>query len=237
MALKLRLTEAEHEALDEAKAGLYVADGKGGFILDAEDVSKIEEFRTNNRTFAQQLEAWKALGMTAEQAKTMIETARKDADSKLSADQLLKKFEQQLAEKESGWQKERESFAAKLERYEVLEPLRQAALKAGAIPADVEDLLEAPSVKRRYRRGEDGKIQFLDQDGDPIAGITSEKFFESLAKEKPRFFQPLNPGGSGLKPTEKPADPSIRRIAATDQDAMNASLEDIAAGKAVVVGA
>lgn len=230
MALKLRLTEAEHEALDEAKAGLYVADGKGGFILDAEDVAKVEEFRTNNRSYAQQLEQWKALGLTPEQAKTMIETARKDADSKLSADQLLKKFEQQLAEKESGWQKERESFAAKLERYEVLEPLRQAALKAGAIPADVEDLLEAPSVKRRYRRGEDGKIQFLDQDGDPIAGITSEKFFESLAKEKPRFFQPLNPGGSGLKPTEKPADPSIRQVA----NESDASLEDFASGKAVL---
>lgn len=237
MALKLKLTKAEHEALDESLRALYVDDGKGGLILDAEDAGRTAEFRDTNISYAKQLEQWKALGLTPEQAKTMIETARKDADSKLSADQLLKKFEQQLAEKESGWQKERESFAAKLERYEVLEPLRQAALKAGAIPADVEDLLEAPSVKRRYRRGEDGKIQFLDQDGDPIAGITSEKFFESLAKEKPRFFQPLNPGGSGLKPTEKPADPSIRRIAATDQDAMNASLEDIAAGKAVVVGA
>lgn len=236
MALKLKLTKAEHEGLDEAMAGLYVDDGKGGFILDAEDVSKIEEFRTNNRTYAQQLEQWKALGLTPDQAKTMIESARKDADSKLSADQLLKKFEQQLAESKAEWDKEKSTFAAKLERYEVLEPLRQAALKAGAIPADVEDLLEAPSVKRRYRRGEDGKIQFLDQDGDPIAGLTSDKFFEGLSKEKPRFFQPLNPGGSGVKPTEKPADPSIRRIAANDQAAMNASLEDIAAGKAVVVG-
>ncbi len=237
MALKLKLTKAEHEALDEAKAGLYVADGKGGFILDAEDVAKVEEFRENGKRNFQELEKWKALGMTVDQTKAAIEAARKDADSKLTADQLLKKFEQQLAEAKAEWDKEKSAFSAKLERYEVLEPLRQAALKAGAIPADVEDLLEAPSVKRRYRRGEDGKIQFLDQDGDPIAGITSEKFFESLAKEKPRFFQPLNPGGSGVKPAEKPADPSIRRIAATDQDAMNASLEDIAAGKAVVVGA
>ena len=232
MALKLKLSKADHEALDEPLRALYVDDGKGGFILDAEDVGKVDEFRATNRTYAQQLEQWKALGLTPDQAKAMIEAARKADESKLSSAELQKKFEKQMADEKALFEKEKAGYAAKLERYEVLEPLRQAALKAGAIPADVEDLLEAPSVKRRYRRGDDGKIQFLDEQGDPILNLTPDKFFEGLSKEKPRFFQALNPGGSGVKPTEKPADPNVRRVASEQE----ASLEDLASGKAVVAG-
>jgi hypothetical protein len=236
MALKLRVKTIEE--VDEAQRGLYVADTlKGGFILDAEDVGKIDEFRSNNRAYSAQLEAWKALGMTAEQAKAKIEEARERENANLSAADLKTKFEQQLAAERATWQAEKAGYLSKLDRFEVLEPLRQAAIKAGAIPADVEDLLEAPSVKRRYRKGEDGALQFLADDGTPLLGATPTQFFENLAKEKPRYFQPVNPGGSDTKPNpQKQQDPNARKISASDQAALNStSLEDLASGKVVVV--
>lgn len=236
MALKLRLKTLEE--VEEAQRGLYVADTlKGGFILDAEDAGKLDEFRSNNRTYAQQIEAWKSLGMTVEQAKVKIEEARERENANLSVADLQKKFEKQMADERAAWQAEKAGYLSKLDRYEILEPLRQAAIAAGAIPADVEDLLEAPSVKRRYRKGEDGTLQFLGDDGAPLLGVAPKQFFETLAKEKPRYFQPVNPGGSDTKPNpQKVADPNARKISASDQDALNSTrLEDLASGKVVVV--
>lgn len=236
MALKLRIKTIEE--VDEAIRPLYVADTlKGGFILDAEDVGKVDEFRTNNRTYLQQIEAWKSLGMTVEQAKAKIEEARERENANLSAADLQKKFEKQIADERAAWQAEKSGYLTKLDRYEILEPLRQAAIAAGAIPADVEDLLEAPSVKRRYRKGEDGTLQFLGDDGAPLLGVAPKQFFETLAKEKPRYFQPVNPGGSDTKPNpQKVTDPNARKISASDQAALNSTrLEDLASGKVVVV--
>lgn len=239
MALKLRI--AKLEEVDEAVRSLYVQKGDG-FELDAEDIGKIDEFRSNNRTMKEELDAWKALGLSPDQAKEMIAAARKkkadDEKGKLTVQELEAKYSGQVAELETKSKEERAILQAKIDRYEILEPMRQAALKAGVIPADVEDLLELPSIKRRYRRGENGKIQILDVDGDPDLSATPEKFFEQMRKERPRFFSPNGSTGSGSKPSEaRPHPDGVREVSDRDQDAMNANLEDIASGKVVVVSA
>lgn len=232
MALKLKLSKADHEALDEPLRALYVDDGKGGFILDAEDAGKIEEFRTNNRTYAQQLEQWKALGLTPEQAKAMIETARKAEEGKLSAADLQKKFEQQLADRDAASKKTLDAVQAKLDRYEILEPMRRAALDGGVIPGEVDDFLEKVAVRTRFGKDAEGKLQIFDAQGTPILGATPKQLIEELKPVLPRWYQPLNPGGSGIKTSDKPADPNVRQVASEKE----ASLEDLASGKAVVAG-
>ena len=98
------------------------------------------------------------------------------------------------------------------------------------IPADVDDVLELPSVRSRYKRGESGAIQILKPDGTPDLQATPEKFFEAMRKERPRFFEPIKPGGSGLKTPDAPPSRQgdVKTISSDDQGALSASLEEIA---------
>jgi hypothetical protein len=243
MALKLKV--AKLEDVDEKFRSLYVQRGTE-FVLDAEadpDLAKLAEFRDNNRKMKEQLEAWVALGMTPEQAKAKlaeIKQKRDDDDNKnLSAKQLEEKYQKQLTDAQAEADRKLREAQAKLDAYEVIGPLRQAMLTAGAIASEVDDFLELPSVKKRYRKGDDGKLQFLDEQGDPILGATAAKFAETLRKERPRFFEPVKPGGSGQKTSEPPAQKAEKSVERDDLqravDSGGVSLEDLASGKVAVV--
>lgn len=238
---KLKLKIASLEEVEEALRPLYSQSGSG-FVLDADgldELDKVAEFRESNRKMYAQLEAWKKLGMTPEQIAEKLKAQQDEADAKMSAAELEAKYRKQVEDAKRDAAERLAEAQAKIDRYEILEPMRQAALKAGMIPADVDDVLELPSVRSRYKRGENGAVQILTADGTPDINTTPQAFFEAMRKERPRFFQPVNPGGSGLKGSDAPATTreGVKKISASDQRAINASLEDIASGKSVVVDA
>lgn len=238
---KLKLRVASLEEVEEALRPLYSQSGSG-YVLDADgldELDRLAEFRESNRKMFGQLEAWKKLGMTPEQITAKLAEQSRADDEKLSAAELEAKYRKQLDDAKAEAAKQIADAQAKIDRYEILEPMRQAALKAGMIPADVDDVLELPSVRSRYRRGENGAVQILTPDGTPDINMDPGKFFEAMRKERPRFFQPVNPGGSGLKggdPQPKLRE-GVRQVSADDSSALGASLADIASGKVVVVDA
>lgn len=244
MALKRQI--AKLEDVEEKHRAAYVANPKGeGFVLDAEEdpeLGKLSEFRENNRRMKEQLEKWTALGFTPEQAAEKLKAERKKADdeenAKLNVKQLEEKYSKLLSDTEQAAKTEREKLQAKLDAHEIRGPIRQALIAKGAIAGDVDDLIDSLERRGRFRRGSDGKLEFLDEQGDVIPNHSLDKFGEQVRKERARWFEPLKPGGSGTKPSDQPPTSKAERtISADDQAALNASLEDIATGKVAVVAA
>lgn len=242
MALKRLI--AKLEDVEEKFRPAYSPNSSGdGFVLDAEpdpDISKLGEFRENNRKMKEQLEAWVALGMTPEQAKAKLVEQKKKADDaeneKLSMKQLEEKYSKQLSDSEKAGNDKVAALQAKLDAHEIRGPIRQALLKAGAIAGDVDDLIDSLERRNRFRRGEDGKLQILDEQGDPQLNVTADKFAEQVRKERARWFEPLKPGGSGAKLNEAPQrTEAVQEIDVSNQAAINANIDAIAEGKAVVV--
>lgn len=244
--MKLKLRIGKLEEVDEALRPLYVAATDGnGFTLDAEpdpEAAKLAEFRETNRKQFAELEKWKSLGLSPEQAAEKLKAERKKADddenAKLTVKQLEEKYSKQLADEQEKAEKARKELQAKLDRHEIHAPIRKALIEKGAFAGDVDDLVESLERRGAFRRGDDGKLQFLDADGAVALGVTVDKFADQVRKDRPRWFEPMRPGGAGSKPSDAPVTrEGVKQISDDDQDAMNASLEDIAAGKAVVVPA
>jgi hypothetical protein len=243
MTLKRKI--AKLEDVDEAQRGFYTKAKDGdGFVLETEedprlaDLPKLDEFRENNRKMKAELDKWTALGLTPEQAAEQVKAARKKADddvnAKLTAKQLEEKFQKQLDEQKAADDAEKRTLREKLEQLEVIGPIRQKLLEAGLIASEAEDFLEKPSFRKRFKRSDDGKLQFLDEQGDPILGMTVEKFAAETRKLYPRWFEPNRPGGAGTKTNDQPAKGDVAKIAADDQDAINENIDKIAAGEVEV---
>ncbi len=83
----------------------------------------------------------------------------------------------------------------KLKGYELTMPIRDAALKAGVIPEDLELVLK--DVRERIVLNEDRKIVVLDDEGDPT-DVTLDKYFGTAYRElRPKFYAASGAAGSG----------------------------------------
>lgn len=118
---------------------------------------------------------------------------------------LVKKNAELLNEKKQLDQKLKGSQSAEervvdLERqvahYKLTVPLRDIALKAGVF----EDRLDIAmlDLEKRFALGDDGQIQVLDHLGNPMPGMTPEKFFDKVYPEqRPYLFKARGGYGSG----------------------------------------
>jgi len=237
---------SEEAAAAKAKE-IYLRDGdSGSYLLDIDGLAKhpkVAEFRNTNATLKTQLEAWEALGLTPAQAKEAVAAAKKAAasgDSEPAPDTLAR-----LQEK---WKKEHEgelsakdakikTISATLDKVLVDERIERAARAAGVLDAQL------PTVKRLtrdyFRRAdeESEKVLVLDDDGDPLNKDPETWFKEVYAKDPANsiFFKPLNHQGAGAKSTDgqTPANGSTK-LSRLDQEALNASLAQLASGEAVL---
>lgn len=118
-------------------------------------------------------------------------------------DKQVKKLQSKYEQDAAAWAEEKARMDAELKHYKLTVPLKEVALKAGVLPDDVD--LALMETAKRFRLDDSGRIQVLDEDGDPTTD-TPERFFKEIYREKrPKFYQATGAGGSGATPGSKGA--------------------------------
>ncbi len=153
----------------------------------------------------------------------------------------LEKLHKKALDKLTGEKAGVETRAADLEKqvkhYQLTIPVRDAALKAGVLPEDLDVVML--DTQKRFGLNDEGKVIVLDEDGDP-QDITVDKFFSSLYKEqRPKFFAASGAGGSGA-PANAGGGGSGKSMKMADfqnlgLDQQKAFMADVKAGKAKLV--
>lgn len=206
MALKVALTKAEFEKLSEELKKEYVADGDN-YKLDAdyEDVkglkSTLEKLKADKKELSDKLiaEVDKFKDIDPERAREALKTLHDLDEKKLTAkgdyDRLLKKRNDEFDVREAESQKTIAEQSKRLDTYELINPLRDALLKAGVMADRIDDALL--SGQRFVKLDDKRKVIVLDKDGDP-SGKTLEEFAGGEFKEsKPWLYAASGTGGSG----------------------------------------
>ncbi len=245
---KLKAKVAKLDEVPEAFRGAYV-EKDGSHVLDAEKLEAIEwddkeelaGALENERKERKRLkgEVDKFAGLDPERArlaqKKLDDLEAKELMDKGEFDRLLKKRSDEYGEKETAFQQQLEKLTGELTRFKLTDKVRAAALAAGVIPEDIEDVLTLTSP--RFKLGDKDQIVVLDKDGDEST-LTLEKYFgEEFKTQRPKFYTASGAGGSGA-----PAGGSggggggaVKTVSRRDQAAMNANVEEIAAGTVKVV--
>src|SRR5690348_10966000 len=186
MALKAKLTKAEFESLADPLKEHYKQSGDD-YVLDAEgveDVSGLKSALKKTKEERDQLKAdlraeadkWKDLDpeRAREALKTLHELDEKKLVDKGEYDRLLAKRTKEFEDREKEYQATLSEQAKRLDTYELTNPIRDAALKAGVIPEDIDIVLAY--TKNRFKLNDKRKVVVLDGDGDETT-ITTDKFF------------------------------------------------------------
>lgn len=201
--LKAKLTKEELAGVPEALRGAYV-EREGAFHLeefeydDKEELSGALERERKERKAAKEALA-KYEGIDPEKAreaqKRLDELDEKQLIDKGEFERLLKKRSDEFDVREAEFQKQLGDRDTRLNHYELIDPVRKAALAAGVLAEDVEDVLKITS--HRFRLNDKRQPVILDKDGDE-SSITLEKFWgEEFKAQKPKFYGASGAGGSG----------------------------------------
>ncbi len=197
------------EEVPEGYRGLYV-EKDGGFVVDA---AKLEDFewddkeelsgaldreREDRKAAKAALEKYKDID--PERAREALDKLQKLEEKKLmdkgEFDRLLAKRKEEFDTAEAALKTQLAERDGRLDTYELINPIRDAALKAGVLPEDIEDVLQI--TKHRFKLDDKRKPVVLDKDGDPSSTLTVEKFFgEDFKTQKPKFYGATGAGGSG----------------------------------------
>lgn len=196
------------DEVPEAYRGLYV-EKDGSFVVDP---AKLEEFEwddkaelagalENERKETKRLktEVTKYAGIDPERARAaqqkLDELEAKELMDKGEFDRLLTKRKEEFDLAEADYKKKLDDASARLDTYELINPVRDAALKAGVLAEDIEDVLKITS--HRFKLNDKRQPVVLDMDGDE-SSLTVEKFWgEEFKTQKPKFFGASGAGGSG----------------------------------------
>jgi hypothetical protein len=209
---KFKLAKVQKlEDVPEAYRGLYVQKDDGFEI----DPAKFAEFefddkaelegalkREREERKAAKEELKKYEGIDPERARAAQERLDKLDEKKLidkgEFERLLKKRSDEFDTREAEYKRQLEEHGKRLDTYELTNPVREAALKAGVLPEDVEDVLKINS--HRFRLNDKRKPVVLDKDGDETS-LTLEQFWgEEFKTARPKFYGASGAGGSGAQP-------------------------------------
>ncbi|HEY0004524.1 MAG TPA: hypothetical protein VGB17_06905 [Pyrinomonadaceae bacterium] len=204
---RLKKQVAKLDEVQEAYRGAYV-EKDGAFHLDpakleeiefddkAELAGALENERKERKRLAEEAKKYKDLDPEKARAalQKLNELDEKNLTDKGEFDRLLKKRSDEFDVRETELKQQLESLTGKLNQYELINPVREAALKAGVLADDIEDVLKITG--HRFKLVE-GKPVVLDKDGDP-SSLTLEKFWgEEFKSQKPKFYGASGAGGSG----------------------------------------
>lgn len=204
--MSLALSLEKLDGLDAAVAALYTErDGK--FFLDVDGLedtaglkSALEAERKARKDFERKYGALKDVDL-AEYTRLKTEAEEREAKKLTEAgefDKLREKWQKDLEAKEREWQ---EKLAAKdvlLARHVKDSQIRNAALKAGVIPEDIEDVMTITA--RYFKMADDGALQVLDDKGEVTPKTVDEFFTKDFKERKPKFYSPTGSSGSGATP-------------------------------------
>lgn len=262
MPIKGRITKAERDALTADLQNIYkpllkdgnpVKDSAGNelFILDAPDMEhrdditglknalederrqnterqqRITSLESEKTSLAAEIETWKRKNPNA--SATEIETAKQE---------LIRQHTAAL----DAVNKKTENYRAALDK-----ALREDRARAAIVAAKGVSELLLPHVmaSTKFIENADGTFKIIvvnsqggervgDAQGNPM---TLDQLVAEMKQNEVfgKAFEASNAGGSGANNNGGGSANGFRTIRSTDRDAINASLEDIATGKAVVV--
>ena len=236
---------AKLDDVPEAYRSVYV-EKDGGFVVDPakleeleiDDKAELAGALENERKETKRLkgEVTKYQGIDPDRAREaqrkLDELEAKELMDKGEFDRLLKKRSDEFDAREADYRTQLADRDARLEHFELITPVKAAALAAGVLPEDLDDVVDIN--KKRFRR-EEGKIVILDKDGDPTTS-TLEKFWgEEFKTQKPKFYGASGAGGSGAPAGGTGGGTGgARTVSGSDQAALSANLEGIASGEVTV---
>lgn len=196
MALKVKLTKAEHEKLDDGLKIYYTADGEGfklqvagGHVTDQDPanlMSALEAERKRREEFGKELADLKASKQKEidDAAEKAAEEARKKALEDGDLVGITERLEKQIADQQASFDKQLK------ERDKALEAERERARKIQidttaesmaskiCLPGEYASLL-APQIAARLAVGEDGRLAVLGESGQPDPQMTLETLEKS----------------------------------------------------------
>jgi len=233
---KLGRKVAKLDEVPESYRGAYV-EKDGAFHLDPEQLEAIEfddkaelegalrREREERKQAKADLERYKGIDpdkARAAQAR-LDEFDEKQLMDKGEFDRLLKKRSDEFAAAEAEYQRQLTEHGTQLTKFKLTDKVRAAALSAGVLAEDIDDVLMI--TQRRFRLGDKDQIVVLDRDGDE-SSATLEKFFgEEFKSQKPKFYGASGAGGSGAPAggTTSGGQGGAKTIKRTDFDALSQS--------------
>lgn len=204
--LKAKVTK-----LDEVQAafrGAYV-EKDGAFVLDAEKLEAIEwddreelsgaleHERAERKRLAGEVKKYEGIDpeKAREAQKRLDALDEKTLIDKGEFDRLLKKRSDEFDTREGEYKTKLDEATKQLTKFKLTDKVRAAAVAAGVIQDDVDDVITLTS--NRFKLGDKDQIVVLDKDGDEST-LTLEKFFgEEFKTAKPKFYGASGAGGSG----------------------------------------
>lgn len=253
--MSIEFTVDSLDSVEESLRGAYV-EKEGTYTLDPDKYAeyKASGLKAKNRELLDKLAKSKDLVTRFEKFKDLDpsdleqflerkagddstsgkDTGKADDSALRSLEKQLVKLKAQLTTETQQAQTEREKLATELQHYKLTVPLREIALKAGVLPEDLD--LAMLETARRFRLTEAGKIEVLDEDGDPTTD-TPEKFFKDIYRsQRPKFYAASQTGGSGAGPNTKAGSPGGKTItrAAFDKLSPEEAMKQAKAGVTIV---
>jgi hypothetical protein len=207
-------------------------------IPDVPDVAGLkansDKLLGEKKRLQEQLDALKDVD-PEEYRRLKAEAAQRDTEQLKSEgkfDELLEKWRKEKEDSENQWKAKLEAKDAELNKILVDDQLRKYATEGGIVKELIDDVVELH--RSRVRKTEKGSLVVLDDSGEPL-DVSLPKYFSDYYKEKkPHYYVATGAGGSGASASQNGGARGARTIQASDQDALNSNIADIAAGKVVV---
>lgn len=184
---------------EDEKSNWTEVDGKFQRDVEIPDVSKLksalQKERDAAKKYAEDLAKFKDID--PEKYAEMVKAHEAGLTDKERYENALKKKDAEIAKVKADGDAKVNDLDEKLRKFHLDKEARKAALDAGVIPEDIDDVLLLTAKNRRL--DDDGNIIVVDDDGDPTAKSLKDFYSDDFKKAKPKYF-PGIPGGSGTPP-------------------------------------
>jgi hypothetical protein len=201
--MALALTLEKLDGIDPAVAALYTEkDGK--FTLDVEgleDTSALKAaLKEANREAAERRKALEKLKDVDPEEYQRLKTEAAERETKKLTeagefDKLREKWAKEQADKDAEWARKVAEKDALLATHVKDSQVRNAALRAGVIPEDIEDVMVITA--RHFKLADDGALQVLDDRGEVTPKTVDEFFTKDFKERKPKFYAATGNSGGG----------------------------------------
>jgi len=184
---------------EEEKSNWTEVDGKFQRDVEMPDVSglksALQKERDAAKKAAEDLARFKDID--PEKYAEMVKAHEAGLTDKERYENSLKKRDAEIAKIKSDSEAKVKDLEDKLRKFHLDKEARKAALDAGVIPGDIDDVLLLTAKNRRL--DDDGNIIVVDDDGDPTAKSLTDFYSKDFKESKPKYF-PGIPGGGGTPP-------------------------------------
>ena len=196
------------EAVPEGYRGAYV-ERDGAYELDLEKLEAIEfddkaelegalkREREERKQAKADLEKYKGIDpeKAREAQRRLDELDEKNLIEKGEVEELKKRWQAEWDQEKEELKQQLSERDGQLTKFKLTDKVRAAALAAGVIPDDVDDVLLL--TQNRFRLGDKDEILVLDKDGVESRSDLTKFFGEEFKAQKPKFYGASGAGGSG----------------------------------------